>query len=232
MTSGVVPASSRTASIAAWMAARSVRRAGRAVHEEHLGVVRDLGQRLDARRDRLQPVVERAHPEVVEDRADAAHPHLVRVVELARLHGDELLRHVLGVVLVGEVEDRSSGRGVVAGDLEREGRLAEALGAGEQDQRPCAHAAADEGVETPEAGLPDAAGRVAAGEHAFVAAGQRGPDGRELLIHVHHRTSDVAPVGGESGVCHRFATICAVPARARTVPLETRDRRLSRAPRP
>jgi hypothetical protein len=79
-------------------------------------------------------VVERAHPQVVEDRPDAGHPHHVGVVELTGLHGDELLRHVLGVVLVGEVEHRAATRGVVARHLEREGRLAESLGAGEQDQ--------------------------------------------------------------------------------------------------
>jgi hypothetical protein len=89
-----------------------------------------ISEYCDAGRHGLQAVLEGAHPQVVEDRPDAVDPHLVGVVELAGLHGDELLGEVLGVVLVGEVDDRAAGRGVVARDLEREGRLAEPLGAG------------------------------------------------------------------------------------------------------
>ena len=214
-------------------------RAGGPVHEQHLGVVRDLGQCLRTARHRLQAVLQRADPQVVEDRAHGVHPRLVGLVELAGLHGDELLGQVLGVVLVGEVEDRAARGRRVAGELERERRLAEALGPGEQDQRAGAQAAADELVEAAEAGLPHAPGGVAAGEHAFVTSGQGGPHGRELLVH-----TDIEPVlgrardrmGGMGGVPADLSgparsAYCSVlkPETAGCHELHARDRRFASA---
>ena len=168
---GVAPVASRTSSMRARDRGEVRAAAGRPVDEQQVGVRAHLRERPQGAGDAVEALLDRGGPGVVERLAEGGQPDLVGVVLLAGLHGHQLLDQVLGLVLVGEVEDRPAGARDGAADLQREGRLAEALRPGEEHQRARAQAPADDRVEAAEPGRPQALGGVPSAAHAFLGRG-------------------------------------------------------------
>ena len=108
-----------------------------------------------------------------------------RYSHLGHLRGEDTLEDVLRVVLIGEVEDLATGAGGVAAHLHGHRRLAEALGAGEQDQVATAEAAGEDVVERAEARRPHPGGS-GLGAQACVGRIEHAAQRVHVEVHVRH----------------------------------------------
>ena len=129
---------------------------GGAVDDQAIGVLVDHAQGVQAAGVLLHPLQQAA---VTTRGAFEDAPHLVDadafpVGEFGRLGSDHSLQQRLGLELVGEDQDRLSTGRALGGDLHGEGRLALALGTGQQVQAPGAEAATEGVVQQSEARAP------------------------------------------------------------------------------
>ena len=129
----------------------------RAVDVQPRGVVAHRGQRLDAADVLAEPLGQAAGGVVGRLEGGAHLPHVERhglVERLRGLGGDDLLQQGLGLELEGQEDHGPTRPGAAASHLQRERRLALALGAGQQVERPGAQPAAELLVEQRESGRP------------------------------------------------------------------------------